>query len=302
MLRPVDALIVAFAILLSAIILFFVARIESWAMLITINLFASLGIMLLSLATETTNHRVVRAVHDWYPVPSIFFLFKEVYVIIQSLGRTDWDNFLIRIDRGIFGTDPTVWLAQFSWPALTEILQLAYTSYYFIMLTAGIELYLQREKQKFSSILFTIVYGFFLSYIGYIAFPAVGPRFTLHNFDSLGTELPGLWLTNGIREFLNAGESIPTSVSNAIAFAQRDAFPSGHTQMTLISLYFAFHYKLKSRYVLFIFGTLLIISTIYLRYHYVVDLIGGLCFMVLTVWTAPKLFELWETRIRTWLK
>lgn len=295
-LRPVDALIAAFTFFLSVIILFFTGTFEWWGMLVAINLIASMAIILLSRATRTTNHKILRAVHDWYSVPAIFLLFKEVYVIIQSLGRPDWDNLLIGIDRAFFGTDPTVWLTRFSSPVLTEILQLAYTSYYFIMLTVGIELYLRRDQKNFSMILFTIVYGFTLSYLGYIAFPAVGPRFTLHDFSALSTELPGLLLTDGIRDVLNAGESIPTHAANAIVLAQRDAFPSGHTQMTLISLYFAFHYRLKSRHVLLIFGTLLIISTVYLRYHYVVDVLGGVIFMWLTVGTAPKLFEWWESR------
>ncbi len=76
--------------------------------------------------------------------------------------------------------------------------------------------------------------------------------------------------------------------------AQRDAFPSGHTQMALISLYLAHQYRLKSRFILYLLGTLLIISTVYLRYHYVIDVIGGVIFMIITVWTAPKIVALWE--------
>ena len=62
------------------------------------------------------------------------------------------------------------------------------------------------------------------------------------------TDLPGLLLTSPIRDFLNAGESIPKGALNAIVFAQRDAFPSGHAEMTLISLYLAHHYRLRSRF------------------------------------------------------
>lgn len=295
-LRAVDALIIAFTLLLSIIIVVFIDRVHEWVFLLPINLSACVCIFFLAKSVTTSSNRLPRFIHDWYSVPSIFLLFKEVYVIIQSLGRSDWDSFLIAIDRALFHGDPTIWIYQFSSPMLTELLQVAYVSYYFIMLALGVELYLRKEKQRFTFVLFTILYGFFLSYLGYLAFPAVGPRFTLHSFESIDHELPGLFLTGGLRDFLNAGESIPKNAVNPYTLAQRDAFPSGHTEMTLIVMFLAHRYRLSSRYAINIAGTLLIISTIYLRYHYAIDLLGGALLMMFTVWTAPKLFRWWERR------
>ncbi len=293
-LRPVDALIVAFTALLSLIILVFHSLIGDWTLMLSMNVLACVGLAALARVAGSGGGAFYRAIHDWYPAPTIFLLFKEVYIIIQSLHRPDWDPLLIDIDHAVFGVHPTVWLARFSSPPLTELLEIAYASYYFIMLAAGIELYLRHERQKFSTLLFIILYGFALSYLGYLIFPAVGPRFTLHDFTALNTDLPGLYFTDPIREFLNAGESIPTHAANAIALAQRDAFPSGHTQMTLLTLYYAHRYRLRSRAILAVFGILLIISTVYLRYHYVVDVAGGVVFTLLTLWTGPKLFAWWE--------
>ncbi|MBA4311886.1 MAG: hypothetical protein C0417_04555 [Chlorobiaceae bacterium] len=214
----------------------------------------------------------------------------------MAMGGKDWDSILINIDRAIFGGDPTVWLFQFSTPLVTEILQIAYTSYYFIMIAVAIGLYQRKEIDKFNFFAFTIVYGFALSYLGYMIFPGVGPRFTLHTFSSLGSELPGLWLTSYLRDFINAGESIPKEVINPIAFAQRDIFPSGHTQMTLLTMYYAHRYRFSFRYIIDLFGVLLIIGTVYLRYHYVVDIIGGFVFALITIWTAKKLVLWWEKR------
>ena len=125
-------------------------------------------------------------------------------------------------------------------------------------------------------------------------FPGIGPRFTLHDFSLTDIQLPGVWVTTFLRDILNAGESIPKGAVNAIALAQRDVFPSGHTEMTLIVLYFAHKYKLKSRYILYVAGTLLIFATVYLRYHYVVDVLAGALFTLFTVWTAPKIARWWE--------
>ncbi len=295
-LRAVDLLIVLFTILLSIIVLVFGGGREGSTTIVFVNLMACCSFLALAYAAMKTESRILRAIHDWYPVIVIFLVFKEVHEIIHLLGSQDWDTLFITIDRVIFRTDPTVWFGRFATPIVTEILQIAYASYYFIMLAVGVELFMRNDRHGFAFVLFTIVYGFFLSYLGYIAFPGVGPRFTLHSFNSLSAELPGIVLTDPIRYALNAGESIPSDGVNAYLLAQRDAFPSGHTQMTLISLYLAFHYHLKSKWILTLFGTLLIIGTVYLRYHYVIDLLGGALFMVLTVWSGPKLFEWWERR------
>ncbi len=291
-LPPTDALIIVFINCLSILSIFFFFGSSASNLIVVINLVVTMFILTLSLSIKDDKRKLLRIIHEWYPIPMIFFIFKEVHVIIQSLGRDDWDSLLIYIDRSIFGCDPTVWLANYSNPILTEILQISYASYYFIMLVVGIELYLRKEYEKFNFAVFTIVYGFVLSYIGYLLFPAVGPRFTLHDFYSMNTDLPGIWLTNTIRDLINTGESIPKGAINAIALAQRDVFPSGHTQMTLISMYFARQYKINSRYIIYTLGILLIFSTVYLRYHYVVDVIGGIFFMIITLWSAPNLFKL----------
>lgn len=293
-LNAVDALTIAYALLISLFVLVFSGRIEEWQTIILINVSLSISLIAVAFLAINANTRIINFIHDWYPAPLIYFSFKEMYVIIQSLGMGDLDDLLIDIDRWLFGVDPTLWIAQFASPLLTEILQIAYTSFYFLMIAVGYELYVRRDRNNFSFFMFTLLYGFFLSYIGYIVVPAVGPRFTLHDFYQLNNELPGIFVTNTLRDLINAGESIPIGALNASEIAQRDVFPSGHTQMTMIVFYFAGKNLLKSRYVLYLLGTLLIIATVYLRYHYVIDLIAGALFMWFTVLTAPKLFTLFE--------
>lgn len=297
-LAPVDALVIVFLLLVSIVAVAWGYLIQAWPYLIGANVISSVLIVFVALRGREPGHRIARFFHTWYPVPAIFYIFKEVYILIQSLGLKDWDNLLIECDRFLFHADPTVWLSRYSTPVVTELLQIAYVSYYFLMITLGIELYIRKDQERFSLAIFTIVYGFILSYIGYCAFPAVGPRFTLHDFAALDRELPGLWLTEPFRALINSGESIPQNVANPIVYAQRDAFPSGHTEMTLIVMYLAYRYHLRSRWWLYVFGTLLIISTVYLRYHYVTDLLGGLLFMLFTVWTAPKLIAWWKESVQ----
>jgi membrane-associated phospholipid phosphatase len=301
-LHAADLLLIGFLSLLTVINLLFSARIPLWGTLVLINCAGTILILGLAFSRHTTGSKVLRAIHDWYIPPAVFISFKELYYMIGPihLGH-DYDRLLIDIDRWVFGVDPTQWLSQFSTPVLTEILQIAYTSFYFLFLLVGAEVYRRGNRNLFHYFVFTCVYGFFLSYLGYFLVPAIGPRFTLHDFSALDIDLPGLWLTPYLRWFVNAGESIPMGVPNAVAIAgtQRDVFPSGHTMMMLVLIYFSFRYSLRVRRFILVIGILLILATVYQRYHYVVDLIAGATFMIFCVTTAPTLYTAIKGRFKT---
>jgi membrane-associated phospholipid phosphatase len=101
-----------------------------------------------------------------------------------------------------------------------------------------------------------------------------------------------------MRDFVNAGESISFSMVNAAELVQRDVFPSGHTQLTLIVVYLGHTYKLKTRWIMTVLAGLLILATVYLRYHYVIDLVGGALFFVLTIWSGKKIQDWWENQVK----
>jgi membrane-associated phospholipid phosphatase len=252
------------------------------------------GIALLARARATLGWRILEIAHDWSVAPLVFFSFKELYFMITPIhGGVDRDDWLILADRWLFGVDPTVWLAQYAHPVVTEVLQIAYTTFYFLFLLIGFELYFRRPRGAFHFFMFTCTYGFYLSYLGYLIVPGVGPRFTLHDFSLLDAELPGVFLTPYLRAFVNWGESIPAHATNAVAMAaaQRDVFPSGHTMLMLVMILIAVRYNLASRHFIIINGTLLIIATVYQRYHYVIDLVGGAVFAWFCLWTAPRLYD-----------
>jgi membrane-associated phospholipid phosphatase len=295
-----DVLLIGFLAMLSLIDLIFASRIVRWKELVAINVAVVAGICCLAYFRHTTGIRVLRYLHDWYIAPGVFLSFKELYFMVHPLHGRDYDALLIAADRWLFGVDPTHWISQFAHPVLTEVLQLAYTSFYFLFLLVGFELYRRRNFDLFHLFMFTCVYGFFLSYLGYFSLPAIGPRFTLHDFSALDQELPGLWLTPSLRWFVNAGESIPMNVPNEVAIAetQRDVFPSGHTMMMLVLLYMAYAYRSRWRYTLTVIGVLLIIATVYQRYHYVVDLMGGALAMLFCVATSRRLYEFLKARLQ----
>ena len=249
---------------------------------------------MLAWGVELKSNRILIGLHRWYCYLVILSIFKEIYLMVHVIQPIDFDQWFIAADRWIFGVNPTQWMAQLANPVLTEILQIAYFSYYVLFIILGVELYRRYAIEDFDKAAFLVVYGFYISYLGYFSLPGVGPRFTLHDFSMLNTDLPGLFFTDTLRTIIDAGESIPRSHLNAIDFVQRDVFPSGHTQLTIIVLSLSFRYRLKARWLLLICGSFLIVATVYLRYHYVVDLIAGALIASFTLRSGDKLEGWWR--------
>jgi membrane-associated phospholipid phosphatase len=300
-LTAADAVTLTFIVFLILLETLFAASIENWYWYTALNTalcaFIFFSARYIHIKKDKSN-RFISAVRNWYLVPVILLIYTQASSINHSIHQRDYDDILIAADRWIFHTNPTQWIYQFSNPLVTEILQIAYSSYYLFFVALFFELYRRDNHEDFHSGAMLVVYGFYLSYIGYLLFPAVGPRFTLHNFFSTDAELPGIFLTDYLRLIVNSGGGIPSGVPNPIDYVHRDAFPSGHTQLTLVAMYVAFTAKTKIRWWLFIGGSLLIISTIYMRYHYVTDVIAGIAFFLFTIWSGKRLDNWWKQGIK----
>jgi membrane-associated phospholipid phosphatase len=295
-----DLVSLLFLALLTLTNIAFSAQIPHWWPLVILNL-AMAGFVLYLISSARERDTPVRLfLRDWYPVGVTLIVFKELYLMVHPINPYDFDVVFIAIDRWMFGTDPTRWLEHWTNPLLTEVMQFSYSMFYFLFLIAAIEYYQKNRVEEFRYGMFVVLYGFYLSYVFYFIFPAVGPRFTLHNFGSTNTDLPGVFLTNALRDFLNSAESIPHNAANPIDFAQRDVFPSGHVQLTLVLMCLAYRSRLKSRHFILAVGVLLVVSTVYLRYHYVVDVVAGVLFMLITIWTAPRLYNWWGRKKKAW--
>jgi len=296
-LSPADVITIGFLTSLNLLGVVFAPRIPYWWLVLAINLTVSAAIFWLASASQKRRSKLLTGLHRWYLYPMVVFVYMEVDLMNRPIHSVDYDYLLIAIDYWAFGVNPTQWISQFASPVLTEILQISYFSYYLLFIAVGLEVYRTHDVRDFDRVGFLVVYGFFLSYLGYFALPAVGPRFTLHDFNLMSQELPGLLLTEPLRQFVNAGGGISAGAVNPVEIVHRDVFPSGHTQLSLVCLYLAYHYKLSTRYVMTVLVTLLIISTVYLRYHYVVDLVAGGMFFVFTIVSGHHIEEWWN-RIR----
>ncbi len=266
------------------------SKIQGWFFILLLNftlLFLTAYFTIVYEKSQRTSGKasnILKIIRFWYPIFTILFFFKEIYIIMIVLTPILNDSLLISIDRMIFGKDPTVFLSEYSNPYLTEFLQIVYTLFYLMPFFYAMELYLWKRYDELKFATFLVLTGFYLSFFGYLILPAIGPRFTLHSFANLNNDIPGLFLTNTLRDLINIGESIyPGDIRNPELIAQRDAFPSGHTIVISLITYCSFRLKSKSFRFYLPYSLLMIFSTVYLRYHYVIDLITGIGISAITI-------------------
>ncbi|HYF02188.1 MAG TPA: phosphatase PAP2 family protein [Patescibacteria group bacterium] len=262
--------------------------------LLFLNSIFAAGVITIAVAGAVARNPLFKFIRSFSIVPITYLMYDQAQNYIRSVNPHDIDYLLIAIDKWIFGVNPTQWLSNFTHPWLTEYLQFTYMCFFFMPIAQAIELHIEGNRARFKRFARTIAFGFFLSYLLYFFTPAIGPRFTLHDFALLNTELPGVWLTEKFREVVNAGAGLTTAVHNAAEIVNRDCMPSGHTMMTLLNMMLAYRYQSRLRWVFYIIGSSLILSTVYLRYHYVIDVISGIGW-ALVVWFI-------EPKIRMWVK
>ncbi|HET9532587.1 MAG TPA: phosphatase PAP2 family protein, partial [Blastocatellia bacterium] len=262
-LSPADKVVIGYLSVLAALVVIAHNRMSFWWAIVAAHAAAILLIIICSRLTPSwAGARVWRFIRGWYPVALVPVTFKELTLLIPLIHPRDYDWELARIDYWMFGAHPTVWLERVTWPALTELFQISYTTYYFLPMVLGGVLWSKGWFERFHFFVFVAVLGYYLSYLGYIAVPAIGPRFILADEQSF--PLRGVFLFQFIRETLDRAEGIT-----------RDCFPSGHTELTLLVLYYARRYHRRTFWLSLPAGSALIISTVYLRYHYVIDVIAG---------------------------
>lgn len=292
-LTATDLLVIIFYVFLTLVNVIYLNQIDNWLLHVFGNFLLIGFVFFIAYIDKYKTNFYWEQLHFWYLIPLVFVTYKELYFMIRAIHVVDYDNFLINADRWLFGFDVTVELYAIATPVLTEILQIVYSTFFFLPIILGIELMMKGRIKALKFSLFSVVYGFFLSYIGYLLIPAIGPRFVLHDFSLMNVELPGLIFTDFLRAAINAGEAIRETTLDPAEIVARDVFPSGHTQMTLIIMYLSIKLKAASRWFFIPNGILLIFATVYLRYHYLVDVLGGIILMIFTMWSGYYLYNLW---------
>lgn len=199
---------------------------------------------------------------DTFMVMSAYFWLS---FIIKTISNQRHDEFLYNLDQFFGFSNLDAFVIENQHYIITEALSFCYLMYFVGLISSAIYFifYDLQFRDSFSSGFFFV---FWVIVLGYIFLPSEGPYFFIPRENSVQYGM-----------FAHINYYLYDNFANRI-----DCFPSGHTAQSLFILSFC----IMSRKKLFIalwspicIG--IIISTIYLRFHYVSDIIAGMCLAII---------------------
>lgn len=209
---------------------------------------------------------------DWLPFAFCIAIYTNLHDTIQFVNANDIHFTLIAIDQWLFGCQPCVWTEQFITPWLTDLFTFFYSIFFVHGPLVALVLYWRGKRVEFRFTMLSIILGFYMGYILYIIFPAAPPRYVLRHMFTI--KLSGAILES------------TRQIINVAAHQSRGAFPSLHCAGTTIALVSAWRYERWLFWAMLPFSIGLILGTIYLRHHYVIDLIAGLALAPVALWVG----------------
>jgi membrane-associated phospholipid phosphatase len=232
---------------------------------------------------------IVRAKPQWRFVRDVMpFLFcaniyASLHDLIHFFHAPDITASLYRWDLALFGFEPTIWAERFVNPVLTDLLTVCYWLFYVLPPMLGLILYLRKDHRAFRYTMVAVVLCLYLGYIGYVAWPASAPRLFIPGAYSV--PLHGLALLDYTR-----------SATAAVPLTAYGAFPSLHCAGALLAVLLAWRYQRWFFWVQLPFAAGLIFGTVYLRHHWVVDILAGFAITLFAFWAGPWLEDWWTRR------
>ena len=240
------------------------------------------------LSRKSETSRFFRVVRNALPFVIALAIYTNLHDTIQFVNPHDVQHLFLRADIWLFGVEPTIWAQQFYRPWLTEFLSFAYASYLPLTILLPLILYVSKRDLEARETLLGIVLCFYWGYVLYIIFPTVPPRLAIA--DQYTRSFDGGMLLATQQAMVSITES-----------SSRAAFPSLHTAITMLTLAYSYKFVRKLFWFLLPLGISLLIATIYLRHHYVVDLFAGAPLALLAYRYSPGWERRWE-KLRAKLK
>lgn len=213
-----------------------------------------------------------------YPVVFLFTIFDSFYLILPYLNTNRYDELMSNIDLNLLGVYPTVWIEKFINPFLTELMYIFYFLYFPIPLILLGLMYKNSSLKKIEEYIIVYLVCYYGAYLSYFIFPVHGPRFYLADIQNV--KLEGLYFT-----------SLITGVIDLVEKNKLDCFPSLHTSILLVTLYLTYFYNKKLFYIYLPLAFGILISLIYCRYHYFIDIIAGFIWAVLSVYLGKFTYK-----------
>ncbi|HEX4445204.1 MAG TPA: phosphatase PAP2 family protein [Polyangiaceae bacterium] len=194
--------------------------------------------------------------------------FFQLRDILPAVSPYAFDARIYAFDLRVFGVEPSVWFDQFVNEKTTEWFAFFYFLY-FLILTVHVlpALFWLRNERIMGRFGVGLLMVFLTAHLLYMVVPGWGPYWYLKGVFQHELQGPVFWPL--VRETVDKGG------------AQKDIFPSLHTAVPTFLAIFSFRHRRVAPFkyswpVVAFLATQIIIATLFLRWHYLVDVVAGL--------------------------
>ena len=222
----------------------------------------------------------------------IFGSFSHLQYILPTARSVRLDAEIYAFDKLVFGFEPAEVFDRFVTTSTVEWFSFFYFGYFFILAAHIFPfMFAVKNVRLVAELSFGLVALFCVGHLLYIVVPGYGPY--QHLAGSFTNELDGPTWWRLVRATVDAGE----------VSARTDIFPSLHTAApTFLALFGVRHRRLWPFRVTWIpmvlFASQIVISTMFLRWHYLIDVIAGLALAAAVSVLSTRVVAWEETRRR----
>ena len=217
------------------------------------------------------NNIILSILADWLPLLLILFYYQTAGLLSRTFLQTTFDDQIIAFENKIFRNNhPCMWLSETAnayW--FSEFLHFCYMGYYFLLYGIPFYFYVGHGKVAFYQFEYAEVLTLLACFLTHAFIPVLSPR-TI--FEKIKYPLNQGRVFRMVHFILEKGSAAGT------------AFPSSHVAIGTLVLLVTFHLQLPFLYCVAPFALGLIISTVYGRFHYVIDFVFGVLYGYLVFW------------------
>jgi membrane-associated phospholipid phosphatase len=217
-------------------------------------------VLLAASVVLSSQSRALRPLRDWLPLAVGPFLYVELRWLIAGVGRPHADALVQGWERWLLPGNPSAtWAPRMPSLALSELLHLAYASYYLLIYLPPAILYLRARRSEFAMTVLALAVVYGVCFVTYLLFPVDGPRFIIGP-----AAAPAGPIREAVLHLLAAGSSRGT------------AFPSSHVAASVVASLGALRVQPRVGLIVVVLSAGLTLGTVYGGFHYGVDALAGL--------------------------
>lgn len=206
--------------------------------------------------------------YDWLPFLLLPFFHRETALLTTAISPKTHDEAFIQYEQDLFpGVIHFHQQNRMNSVIVSELLHLCYLSFFLLIYGVPFYFYACGDLVAFYATSFGVFFTLLSCFMTHTYLPVLGPRTLFKKIDDARSDGIVFRLTHRV---LESGSTPGT------------AFPSGHTSLACVLILLTPLFQTQLFYFVLPIGIGLMISTIYGRFHYVLDLLAGIVYAIIS--------------------